>query len=146
MSQCRSARAQGREERGEVGLGGNGNRGVDAPAGLVGGSLLQAELGHAALEHGALFGLSVLGELAVDGFEMVQVVGLEGMARVDFFWEEDGRGALVNEVNTIPGFTPISQYPRLWEASGLPYARLIDELVALALERHERRSRFSTER
>ena len=70
----------------------------------------------------------------------------EGMARVDFFWEEDGRGPLVNEVNTIPGFTPISQYPKLWEASGLPYGRLIDELVALALERHERRSTFRTER
>ncbi len=70
----------------------------------------------------------------------------EGMARVDFFWEEDGRGPLVNEVNTIPGFTPISQYPKLWEASGLPYGRLIDELVALALERHERRSGFATRR
>lgn len=70
----------------------------------------------------------------------------EGMARVDFFWEEDGRGPLVNEVNTIPGFTPISQYPRLWEASGLTYGRLLDELVALALERHERRSSFQTER
>jgi D-alanine-D-alanine ligase len=70
----------------------------------------------------------------------------EGMARVDFFWEEDGRGPLVNEVNTIPGFTPISQYPKLWEASGLPYGRLLDELVALALERHERRSSFETQR
>jgi D-alanine-D-alanine ligase len=70
----------------------------------------------------------------------------EGMARVDFFWEEDGRGPLVNEVNTIPGFTPISQYPKLWEASGLPYGKLIDELVALALERHERRSKLATER
>jgi D-alanine-D-alanine ligase len=70
----------------------------------------------------------------------------EGMARVDFFWEEDGRGPLVNEVNTIPGFTPISQYPKLWEASGLSYGRLLDELVALALERHERRSSFQTQR
>ena len=84
-----------------------------------------------------------LRELAVRAFETLRC---EGMARVDFFWEEDGRGPLINEVNTIPGFTPISQYPRLWEASGLPYAKLIDELVALALERHQRRSRFSTER
>ena len=84
-----------------------------------------------------------LRELAVRAF---QVLRCEGMARVDFFWEEDGRGALINEVNTIPGFTPISQYPRLWEASGLPYAKLIDELVALALERHQRRSGFSTTR
>lgn len=62
-----------------------------------------------------------------------------GMARVDLFMRDDG-GFLVNEVNTIPGFTPISMYPKLWEASGLPYARLIDHLVALALESHERRS------
>ena len=84
-----------------------------------------------------------LRELALRAFTALRC---EGMARVDFFWEEDGRGALVNEVNTIPGFTPISQYPRLWEASGLPYSKLIDELVALALERHERRSRFSVDR
>ena len=84
-----------------------------------------------------------LRDLAVRAFRALRC---EGMARVDFFWEEDGRGPLVNEVNTIPGFTPISQYPRLWEASGLPYAKLIDELVALALERHQRRSRFSTSR
>ena len=68
------------------------------------------------------------------------------MARVDFFYEAGGRGLLVNEVNTIPGFTPISMYPKLWEASGVPYGELIDELVRLALERHERRSRFSTKR
>ena len=65
----------------------------------------------------------------------------EGMARVDFLYEEGGRGPLVNEINTIPGFTPISMYPKLWAASGLPYDQLIDELVALALERHERRSK-----
>jgi D-alanine-D-alanine ligase len=68
------------------------------------------------------------------------------MARVDFFYDEGGRGFLVNEVNTIPGFTPVSMYPRLWEASGLAYPDLIDELVRLAVERHDRRSRFSTKR
>ncbi|MCD9622357.1 D-alanine--D-alanine ligase family protein [Rhabdothermincola salaria] len=61
----------------------------------------------------------------------------EGMARVDFFYEAEGRGLLLNEVNTIPGFTPISMFPRLWHASGLTYRALLDELVALALERHE---------
>jgi D-alanine-D-alanine ligase len=68
----------------------------------------------------------------------------EGMARVDMFLVGDE--LMVNEINTIPGFTPISMYPMLWQASGLGYSALIDELVALALERHERRSRHSTER
>ena len=58
------------------------------------------------------------------------------MARVDFFFEENGRGFLCNEINTIPGFTPISMYPKMWQASGVSYAELIDELVALAVDRH----------
>jgi D-alanine-D-alanine ligase len=65
----------------------------------------------------------------------------EGMARVDFFFEESGRGFLVNELNTIPGFTPISMYPKLWAASGLAYPALLDRLVELAIERHARRAR-----
>lgn len=63
----------------------------------------------------------------------------EGMARVDFLYESDGRGMLLSEVNTIPGFTPISMYPKLWQASGLPYPQLIATLVDLAVERYERR-------
>ncbi len=69
-----------------------------------------------------------------------RAVRAEGMARVDVFLEPTGR-VVVNEVNTIPGFTPISMYPRLWAASGLDYAGLLDELVALALARWERRRR-----
>ena len=64
----------------------------------------------------------------------------EAMARVDFFFEEAGRGFLVNEVNTIPGFTPISMYPKLWGSPGLPYPELLDRLIALAIERHARRA------
>lgn len=60
----------------------------------------------------------------------------EGMARVDFFLQEDGT-LLVNELNSIPGFTRISMYPKLWEASGIGYPELIDRLIELALERHE---------
>jgi len=75
--------------------------------------------------------------LAVAAFGALRA---EGMARVDFFYEEGGRGLLVNEVNTIPGFTPISMYPRLWEASGVPYSELVDRLVTLAVERHARRA------
>jgi D-alanine-D-alanine ligase len=79
-----------------------------------------------------------------------RAVRAEGMARVDFFYEENrpdgskGRGFLCNEINTIPGFTPISMYPKLWQATGLSYPALIDELIALALERHERRAKFRT--
>ncbi len=64
----------------------------------------------------------------------------EGLARADFLYEADGRGPLLNELNTMPGFTPISMFPKLWAASGVPYAELIDRLVDLALERHRRRS------
>jgi D-alanine-D-alanine ligase len=81
--------------------------------------------------------------LALDAYRALRC---DGMARVDFFFEQAGRGFLVNEVNTIPGFTPISMYPKLWEASGLAYPDLIDELVRLAVERHDHRSRFSTKR
>jgi D-alanine-D-alanine ligase len=79
--------------------------------------------------------VSEVQETAVRAYSALRV---EGMARVDFFYA-DGR-FLVNEVNTIPGFTPISMYPKLWEVSGLPPARLLDTLVDLALERHGRRS------
>jgi D-alanine-D-alanine ligase len=81
--------------------------------------------------------------IAIAAYKAMRV---DGMARVDFLYEEGGRGFLLNELNTIPGFTPISMYPKLWEASGLPYPQLIDELVRLALERHERRSRFEVKR
>lgn len=79
-----------------------------------------------------------------------RAVRAEGMARVDFFYEErqtdgsKGRGFLCNEINTIPGFTPISMYPKLWQASGLSYSALLDELIVLALERHARRAKFRT--
>ncbi len=70
-----------------------------------------------------------------------QVLRAEGLSRVDFFFEEHGRGFLLNEMNTMPGFTPISMYPKLWIASGLSYSDLIDELVRLAIERHGRQRR-----
>ena len=76
--------------------------------------------------------------------EVYQALRCDGMARVDFFYEEPasgGRGFLINEVNTIPGFTPISMYPKLWIASGMTYPELIDELVRLAVDRHGRQRR-----
>ena len=80
--------------------------------------------------------------LAVEAFLALRG---EGMARVDFFYEEHGRGFLVNELNTIPGFTPISMYPKLWEASGLSQSDLMDKLIGHALARHERRRALSFE-
>jgi D-alanine-D-alanine ligase len=78
--------------------------------------------------------------------EVCRALRIDGMARVDFFYEDPGRGLLVNEVNTIPGFTPISQFPQLWAATGVDYPDLVDELVRIALVRHERRSRFEFRR
>src|SRR4029077_8304620 len=72
--------------------------------------------------------------MAVDAFRAVDAAG---MARVDFFVREPD-DVVVNEINTIPGFTTVSMYPRMWEASGLSYPDLVDRLVELAIERHER--------
>jgi D-alanine-D-alanine ligase len=63
------------------------------------------------------------------------VLECQGLARVDFFYEEGGRGFVLNEVNTMPGFTPRSMFPMMWAATGMPYPRLCGELVSLALER-----------
>jgi D-alanine-D-alanine ligase len=82
--------------------------------------------------------LSSMQEIAVRAF---RALDLAGLARVDFFLEEDSGRLLVNEVNTIPGFTSISMYPMLWEASGIRLAELVDRLVQLAIERHSRQRR-----
>jgi D-alanine-D-alanine ligase len=76
--------------------------------------------------------------LAVESFVATEC---EGMARIDFFIRENG-DVIVNEINTIPGFTETSVYARLFEASGIPYAELLQQLIDLALERHERRSKL----
>lgn len=76
--------------------------------------------------------------LAVQAFLACQC---SGMARVDFFLEKKSRQVLINELNTIPGFTSISMYPKLWEASGISYPDLIDRLIQLALERHAEKTR-----
>jgi D-alanine-D-alanine ligase len=78
--------------------------------------------------------------LAVRAFEAADCAG---MARVDFFVRPTG-DVVLNEINTIPGFTQISMYPKLWEASGIPYPELIDRLIELAIERHERERKKGT--
>lgn len=84
--------------------------------------------------------LSAVQRLAVKAY---RVLCCEGMARVDFFLTEKGQ-LLVNEINTIPGFTKLSVYPRLWEASGISYSELIDKLIGFALERHDKESLLIT--
>ncbi len=81
-------------------------------------------------------------ELAVLAY---QALGAEGLARVDFLVENETHRAYVNELNSLPGFTSVSMYPKLWEATGLPYPRLLDRLIELALERHDRRSKLETQ-
>ena len=63
------------------------------------------------------------------------------MGRVDFLLDRKTGKAYLNEINTLPGFTSISMYPKLWEASGLPYPQLLDRLIELALERHREKTR-----
>ena len=79
--------------------------------------------------------------MAVTAFQAVDAAGL---ARVDFFLETHTGKPYVNEINTLPGFTTISMYPKLWEAGGVSYAQLIDNLVNLAIERHQDRQRSLT--
>jgi D-alanine-D-alanine ligase len=77
-------------------------------------------------------------QYAIDAFRALE---LSGMARVDFFLEKQGGKIFLNEVNTIPGFTSISMYPKMWEASGIPFRELIDKLIDLALEQHREKAR-----
>ena len=80
-------------------------------------------------------------EMAVAAF---RACDLSGLARVDFLMEPDGKHRIfLNEVNTLPGFTQISMYPKLWEATGIGYSDLITRLIELGLERHAEKSRTS---
>ena len=100
-------------------------------------------------ENGALFEIpakltqaetQTIQSIAVEAY---QALCCEGMARVDMFLQKDGR-VVLNEVNTIPGFTKISMYPKMWAASGLSYADLIDRLITLAIERFQKEQRLKT--
>jgi D-alanine-D-alanine ligase len=78
-------------------------------------------------------------ELRLLAVECFRAVECEGMARVDFFLESATGQLYINEINTIPGFTSISMYPKMWEHSGIGFSALIDQLIGLALDRHRRR-------
>jgi D-alanine-D-alanine ligase len=77
------------------------------------------------------------------GIQTFQTLCCEGLSRVDFFLQEDGT-LLVNEINTMPGFTRISMYPKLWEACGISYKKLIDTLIQLAIRRYKKEKKLKT--
>lgn len=86
----------------------------------------------------------ILERIQRDAVRAFQAVDGSGLARVDFFVERGSNKVIINEINTMPGFTSISMYPKMWEASGIPYHELIDRLIELAIERHKDRSRNLT--
>lgn len=100
-------------------------------------------------ENGASFEIPVkldediIKQIQETAIKTFKALNCEGMARVDGFLTEEGK-FFINEINTIPGFTKISMYPKLWEVSGLPYPKLIDRLIDLAFERHERDKKIKT--
>jgi D-alanine-D-alanine ligase len=86
----------------------------------------------------------IIDRIQREAIRAFQAVDGSGLARVDFFVERGTNRVIINEINTMPGFTSISMYPKLWEASGIPYSELIDRLVELAIERHADKSRNLT--
>jgi D-alanine-D-alanine ligase len=122
-------------------------RGTDAPRTSMPGEISVAGGGHEFYDFNAKYvddaadlscpadlpdeAIARVRELAAVAFD---AVGAEGLSRVDFFYTPDGE-LIINEINTMPGFTPKSMYPQMWKASGLGYAELIDELIYLALHR-----------
>lgn len=80
--------------------------------------------------------------IAVEGY---MALGCSSMARVDFFLDKKTNKFYLNEINTLPGFTSISMYPKLWEATGLKYSDLLDKLIALALDRHKKKLEIKTD-
>jgi D-alanine-D-alanine ligase len=88
---------------------------------------------------------SLAGKIRKAAVEGYVTLGCSSMARVDFFLDKKTNKFYLNEINTLPGFTSISMYPKLWEATGLKYSDLLDKLIALALERHQKKLEIKTE-
>jgi len=93
------------------------------------------------LEIPAILPAKVITEIRRTAIQVYKALCCQGMGRVDFFVQANGR-VLVNEINTIPGFTKISMYPKMWEATGISYSQLIDRLIRLAMERFRREQRL----
>ncbi|GHU83249.1 D-alanine--D-alanine ligase [Spirochaetia bacterium] len=97
----------------------------------------------AALEIPAKLPAAQVSEIQALAIKTFRVLSCEGLARVDFFLKDSG-GFIVNEINTLPGFTTISMYPKLWETSGISYTVLIDKLIELALRRYDKEKKLKT--
>lgn len=91
----------------------------------------------AGLEIPAKLDQAAVEKIQTTAIQAFEALNCEGLARVDVFLKEDGT-IVINEINTLPGFTKISMYPKLWEESGIPYSELIERLIELAIERNER--------
>ena len=88
---------------------------------------------------------SEVNEVQLFARKIYQILGCDGMARVDLFLEKGTGRMVLNEVNTIPGFTNISMFPKLWEHEGISYPDLITKLIEHATDRHQKKSRVSTQ-
>ena len=97
----------------------------------------------AVLEIPAKLSKSAIKKIQDTAIKVFKVLNCEGMGRVDFFLKKNGQ-VVVNEINTIPGFTAISMYPKLWEASGVSYSKLLDRLIGLAIERFNREQKLKS--
>jgi len=98
----------------------------------------------ASLSIPASLSASLVKKIQMYALEAFSAIGCSGLARVDFFLDRETQALFLNEVNTMPGFTEISMYPKLWEASGLSYSKLLDTLVDLAIKRHQEKNRLKT--
>jgi D-alanine-D-alanine ligase len=99
----------------------------------------------AALKIPAKIGKPLADKIRKNALEGYMALGCSSMARVDFFLDKKTNKFYLNEINTIPGFTSISMYPKLWEATGLKYSDLLDKLIVLALDRHKKKLAIKTE-
>ncbi|MBS3819372.1 D-alanine--D-alanine ligase [bacterium] len=86
---------------------------------------------------------SIVEEIQRIAIEAYKAIDCSGMARVDFFLQNNPQKIFLNEINTIPGFTEISMYPKLWEVSGMPFSQLLEELIHLAQEKHQKKNKKS---
>ena len=89
---------------------------------------------------------SLTGKIQRMAIQAFQAVDGSGLARVDFFLDRKSGELVINELNTLPGLTEVSGYPKMWQASGLSFQKLLEELIGLAFERHKEKSLTKTSR